>query len=103
MQYKQVFTWDPQKAESNIRKHGIDFETAVGIFTDPNVISMLERIENGEERWQSVGMTEGLQILLVAHTIMMQDDAGDYVEQIRVISARKADRTERKAYDNGYF
>ena len=99
----RLFCWDLHKAELNLKKHGITFERATEVFTDPNVISQIERIENGEERWQSVGMVEGLYILLVAHTVLSFDDDGNYFEKIRIISARKADKKERKAYANGHF
>ena len=42
------FEWDPQKAASNLRKHGISFEIATHVFDDPFVLSSIERIEQGE-------------------------------------------------------
>jgi uncharacterized DUF497 family protein len=47
-----------------------------------------DRIENGEERWQAIGVVEGLFMLVVAHTVREQDD----LEAIRIISARRANR-----------
>ena len=56
-----------------------------------------DRIENGERRWQTLGMVDGcLLMLLVAHTV--QDD-GDGTEVIRIISARRAEPKERKRYE----
>jgi len=54
-----------------------------------------DRIENGEERWQTIGVVDGIVMLLVAHTVREQDD----IEVIRIISARRADRKERRRYE----
>ncbi len=88
------FEWDPDKARSNKRKHGISFETATFVFDDPFSILILERIEDGEDRWQTLGMAGEAPVLLVVHTI--RDEA---VEIVRIISARRADRSERKRYE----
>lgn len=90
------FEWDPAKAEANLRKHGVAFEDAVRVFADPAHVSDVERIENGEFRWQTVGVVDGIRLLLVVHT--WRDQAG--VEVIRIISARKAQRHERRRYEN---
>lgn len=103
MEFKQLFSWDLHKAEQNLKKHGVTFETATKVFFDPNVISRIDRIENGEQRWQSIGLVDGFYILLVAHTVLSMNVDGNYVEEIRIISARRADKKERKAYDNGHF
>ena len=103
MTLKQIFSWDSEKAEINLKKHGISFDRAAEIFLDPNVISRVDRIKDGEERWQPIGMIDGLFIILVAHTITTYSEQGDYIENIRIISARKADKKERRIYDNGYF
>jgi uncharacterized DUF497 family protein len=92
-----LFKWNEQKNQSNIHKHGIDFDTASLVFYDPNALVVQDRIENGEERWQTIGMIEGIVLVLVAHTLNY--DANDN-EVIRIISARKADRKERKYYDS---
>jgi uncharacterized DUF497 family protein len=55
----------------------------------------LGRIENGEERWQAIGVVEGVLMLMVAHTVREQDD----IEVIRIISARLANRRERRRYE----
>ena len=99
----QTFGWDPAKAEINLRKHGIAFEDAVQIFKDPLVITRQDRIENGEERWQSIGMMNNYCVVLVAHTVTLLLSEGRYVEQIRIISARRADPKERGFYERGYF
>lgn len=91
------FTWDTAKAESNRRKHGVDFEDALAVFGDPLHLSRLDRIEGGEQRWQTIGRAHGVTVLLVGHTITEEDP--ESVEVIRIISARKATRSERKRYE----
>ncbi|HWP01648.1 MAG TPA: BrnT family toxin [Methylococcus sp.] len=92
------FTWDEVKNRINQRKHGVSFETAKLVFDDPLHLTRLERIENGEERWQTLGLAGGVVLLLVAHTVT-ELDADDTL--IRILSARKADRTERRIYEQG--
>jgi Ribonuclease toxin, BrnT, of type II toxin-antitoxin system len=50
------YEWDENKNDSNLEKHGLSFETASLVFDDPNALSIPDRIENGEERWQTIGM-----------------------------------------------
>jgi uncharacterized DUF497 family protein len=64
------FEWDEAKNLSNQRKHdGISFEEARQVFQDPLHVSVQDRIEGGEQRWQTVGAVQGVVILLVAHTV----------------------------------
>lgn len=93
---EQLFEWDENKAASNYRKHGIKFENAVHVFDDPLRILRQDRIENGEYRWQVLGMTQGEQLLLVAHTYRNRKG----LEVVRIISARKATKQERNEYGN---
>lgn len=92
---KTAFEWDPAKAVSNMRKHGVSFETATRVFADPNAAILEDRVEGGEQRWQAIGVVEDLVLLAVAHTVRENDGS----ETIRIISARKADRKERKSYE----
>jgi len=92
---KTRFEWDSTKAASNLRKHGVSFQTATRVFTDPCALVELDRIENGEERWQTIGVVEGVLMLMVAHTVREQDD----IEVIRMISARRANRREGRRYE----
>ncbi len=93
------FEWDPAKAAANLRKHGVSFEIAMRAFADPFAFTEQDRIEGGEVRWQTLGMVEGRVLLLVAHTVGDEDEDGEPVEIIRIISARAADRKERRRYE----
>ena len=93
------FEWDPRKAATNLRKHGVSFDTAVLVFADPFALTGRWRIENGEHRWQTLGLVEGRLLLLVAHTTRVDDYNGRPIEVIRIISARSADRKERLRYE----
>lgn len=93
------FEWDPGKAARNFEKHGISFETAMRAFADPFAFSERERTVSGEERWQTLGRVEGDVLLLMAHTVREEHENGSVVEIIRIISARKADRKERRRYE----
>ena len=88
------FEWDPDKARSNLKKHGISFEAATFAFDDPYAVTEIDRIEGGEYRWQTIGMAFGVSLLLVAHTVEDED-----VETIRIISARRAEPSERRKYE----
>ncbi|WP_299998664.1 BrnT family toxin [uncultured Cedecea sp.] len=90
------FEWDLAKAKSNLRKHGIRFETAALVFEDPFHLSVQDRIENTEYRWQTIGAIEECLIVLVAHTIRFENGT----EMIRIISARKACQKERTIYEH---
>lgn len=99
-----AFTWDEAKNQSNRKKHQVSFETAARVFDDPFHLSQQDRVEDGEERWQTLGQVGGVTLLLVAHTVTQQDPgegSSEPVEVIRIISARKAERHERKRYEEG--
>ena|SRR5271154_3131908 len=87
------FEWDEAKNRSNLAKHKISLETASLVFDDPDALSIQDRVVEGEERWQTLGMIVGI-LLIVVHAYRDQD--GD--EVIRLISARKATASERRAY-----
>jgi uncharacterized DUF497 family protein len=91
----RYYTWDPAKPVANYRKHRVRFEAAVAVFVDLHVVTEMDRIEGGEQRWRSIGMVDGTLLLLVAHT--EEEDDGD--EIVRIISARRADRKERRDYE----
>ena len=82
-------------AEDNTRwKHGISFDTAARAFFDPLHISRQDRIVEGEERWQTVGMIDGVLLVLVAYSVLDQEE-----EVVRIISARRATKPERIEYE----
>ncbi|MEI6745660.1 MAG: BrnT family toxin, partial [Methylococcaceae bacterium] len=89
------FIWDESKNATNKIKHGVDFETAKFVFDDPLHISIQDRHENGEERWQTLGLVNNVVVLLVAHSIIEENNT----EIIRIISARKATKHERNHYE----
>jgi uncharacterized DUF497 family protein len=84
--------WDPKKADANLRKHGIDFADAVGVFFDDRAISILDE-SSSEERYITLGMDTLNRILAVVYT--WRD------RSIRLISARKAGPRERTHYAKG--
>jgi uncharacterized DUF497 family protein len=90
-----LFEWDEAKARSNERKHGVNFEDAMLVFSDPFALVEQDRIEGDELRWQAIGLVGEVVMLLVAHTVRQEGRA----EVIRIISARRAERKERKRYD----
>ncbi len=96
---KYSFEWDPRKAKDNHRKHGVSFQKAATIFRDPFALSVFDQEHSeGEERWVSVGLASGGELLVVIHTFR-QADSGQIA--IRVISARRPTRRERRQYEEG--
>ncbi len=87
------FDWDAAKAESNFQKRRVSFETATRVFADPFALTVQDRIEKGELRWQTLGLVENQWLLLVAHTV---HDDQDGAEVLRIISARRADPKDKK-------
>ncbi|MDG4877589.1 BrnT family toxin [Mesorhizobium sp. WSM4935] len=88
------FEWDLEKARFNLRKHGVSFETAIRVFSDPFALTEQDRVEGNEYRWQTIGVIEGILVLLVAHA----DREEDGFDVIRIISARRATTRERRRY-----
>jgi len=87
------FEWDPGKAKSNLRKHGVDFADAVIALEDENALT-IEDFDHDELRFKTLGMGPTLNILFVVHCELTGDRA-------RIISARKADKGETKVYFQG--
>lgn len=86
------YQWDRNKALTNLNKHGVDFADAVSVFFDELAITIFDaRFE--EERFITIGMDLLSRILVVVYT--MRDD------EIRLISAPKATRNERRQYEEG--
>lgn len=85
------FEWDEDKNAGNIAKHGISFAAASRIFDGITVSARDDRFDYGEDRVISIGLLDGIAVLVVVHT----DRAG----VCRIISARQANRKERERYD----
>lgn len=86
-----AFDWDPTKAAANIANHKVSFEQAKGVFRDPFAVEFEDNRENySEERYIIIGMTEG-RLLTVVYTLRESD-------QIRIISAWKAEPQDRRRY-----
>jgi len=94
------WAWSVEKNKINKKKHGLSFATAQLVFDDPLAISRRDT-HSEEERWQTVGAI-GIVIVLVVHT-WPEDDLGTGEEVGRIISARKATKHERRAYEEGNF
>ena len=92
------YEWDESKNKNNLAKPGVGFETAQLVFDDPYALSIQDRHEEGEERWQTLGLVGGVIVLLVAHTCIMVE----HVEVIRLISARKATKREKERYEQNH-
>ncbi len=84
------FEWDRDKNEANLKKHGIGFDEAKHIFDGPTLTRVDDRQDYGESRGISLGALSPDAVLVVVHT-----QRGN---KIRLISARKANRRERKVY-----
>lgn len=84
--------WDPVKAEVNLKKHRVSFEEASTVFDDPLFITFLD-VEHSvdEARYITLGLSRRSRLLLIAHT--------DRDGAIRIISARKATKNERRFYE----
>jgi uncharacterized protein len=82
--------WNPAKAASNLKKHGISFEEAATALLDPNALAQPD-ISSSEERWLLIGMSSQARLLTLVYTLRGED-------RIRLISARKATRKEAKYY-----
>ncbi|PCJ44656.1 MAG: hypothetical protein COA99_06720 [Moraxellaceae bacterium] len=98
MQYN--FKWDPIKAQSNVRKHGITFEEASKVFNDPMALTIFDDNEssNDEDRWITLGQIKNQHYLVVVHTF---HDTDKDILTIRLISARAATKNEIKQYKQG--
>ncbi|MEO8659925.1 MAG: BrnT family toxin [Bryobacteraceae bacterium] len=88
------FEWDHDKDATNRRKHRLGFETAKLVFDDPNCLTFVERVADGEERWHAIGEIGGSLIVTVVHIYRLE--RAD--EVVRIISARRADPQERRLY-----
>ena len=91
------WVWDDEKARRNLAKHKVSFERATLVFDDPHNISLRDDRET-EERWLTIGLVNGVVALVVVHTVEDHDNE----EVVRIISARKATRSEREKHEHSY-
>ena len=88
------FDWDPVKARDNLRKHGIAFDEAKTVFSDEHALFLADPDHSEEEdRLLLLGLSAQLRVLVVVHCYRESETV------IRLISARRADRDERRQYD----
>jgi uncharacterized DUF497 family protein len=83
------FEWNDHKSSANLGKHGIDFEDAIEVFYGPVIVRRSDR--NDEERWIAIGSSEN-KLITVVFTRR--------VNVIRIISARRARKNEKREYRN---
>jgi uncharacterized protein len=84
------YEWDPDKAAANLRRHGVDFADAVGVFEDEYALRREDPDAQGEQRFVITGIDFLGRVVVVVYTYR-----GEY---IRPISARRATRREREHY-----
>ncbi len=89
-----TFEWDEQKAEENLRRHGVSFEESSTIFKDPLSLTIDDPLHSIEEdRFVTIGLTRLGRTMVVVHT--------ERADNIRIISSRLATSRERRAYGEG--
>ena len=87
-----LFEWGRRKAEANRRKHGVSFEEAQSVFTDPLALTLPDPDHSDdEERFIELGMSDSRRVLVVGYT--------ERGPRIRLINAREASARERKQYE----
>jgi uncharacterized DUF497 family protein len=89
-----MYEWDENKNRLNLEKHGLDFNLAIEVFSDPNSIVEDNREINGEIREQIIGKIDSETIIILFVVYTKRGNA------IRIISARKASKRERYMYEN---
>ena len=87
------FEWDPRKARSNEKKHGVSFEEARSVFFDEQALLLEDpQLLHEEERFVLLGLSASIRLLVVVHALREGD-------VIRIISARRATRLESREYE----
>ncbi len=88
-----LFEWNTQKAQQNLRKHGVSFEEASTAFGDPFSLTIDDPLHSeDEDRFVLIGVSNRNRLLVVVHTYRN--------DKIRLISARKATKREEKQYES---
>ena len=97
--FRYTFDWDPNKAVANRRKHGVGFEQAATVFSDPLALSIYDDdYSDQQERWITLGKADNGQLLVVVHT---HQEVSPTESAIRLISARPATKHEQRDYEQG--
>lgn len=86
------FGWDALKAAENLVKHGVSFDEASTVFSDPLAGTILDPRHSTEERFITIGLSTSQRLIVVAHA--------DRDDRVRIISARRATRRERRDYES---
>ena len=87
-----IFEWDPKKAKTNLKKHGVSFEEASTAFKDPLSLTIDDPLHSSDEqRLILIGMSYNNRMLVIVHT--------ERRDNIRIISAKKATKKERNYYE----
>lgn len=92
------FAWDPEKAESNLSKHGVAFEEAVTVFAD--VLAIVVADAEHAERSIITGQSTKSRVLVTVFVETLRSDDADE-DETRIISARRATKQERRRYEEG--
>jgi len=90
-----TFEWDESKNQSNIKKHGLSFESARRVFLDPLAKVFPDLGSHNEERWKIIGRIGEALVVLTVFTIRDED-----AEHYRIISARQVSTHERRSYED---
>ena len=91
------FEWDDAKAASNLAKHGVDFNEAMGVMLDPLTMTRYDEEHSGDEdRWVSLGRSDHARLLVVVRTFSA---TGTNTALVRVISAPAPTKREREQYE----
>jgi uncharacterized protein len=89
-----IYEWDAEKAKRNLQKHGVTFEDAAAVFLDPLALTFPDPDHSsGEDREITIGRSSRQQVVFVSHC-----QRGN---RLRIITARKTTRGERKQYEEG--
>ena len=89
-----VYEWHAAKAKANLQKHGVSFDDAATVFLDPLALTYPDPYHSGEEEREiTIGRTAGHRVVFVSHC-----QRGN---RLRIISARRATRSERSQYEEG--
>ena len=91
------FSWDARKSAANFAERGFDFAFATLVFDGPTLERVDDRADYGEQRIIAIGLADGLHL-----TVVYTDRVGARDTLRRIISARRSNRRERRAYDEAY-